>query len=61
MARRTHARFRRTSVLTLTAALLVLVPAGSAFACGGLVTSNGTVSLTRTTTLAAYHDGSSTT
>ena len=57
MARRTHARFRRTSVLTLTAALLVLVPAGSAFACGGLVTSNGTVSLTRTTTLAAYHDG----
>jgi Uncharacterized protein conserved in bacteria (DUF2330) len=57
MARRTHARLRRTSVLTLTAALLVLVPAGSAFACGGLVTSNGTVSLTRTTTLAAYHDG----
>ena len=38
MARRTHARFHRTSVLTLTAALLVLVPAGSAFACGGLVT-----------------------
>lgn len=55
MARRTHARLRRTSVLTVTA-LLVLVP-GSAFACGGLVTSNGTVSLTRTTTLAAYHDG----
>ena len=57
MARRTHARLRRTSVLMFTAALLVLVPAGSAFACGGLVTSNGTVSLTRTTTLAAYHDG----
>ena len=57
MARRTQARFHRTSILTLTAALAVLVPAGSAFACGGLVTANGTVSLTRTTTLAAYHDG----
>ena len=57
MARRTHARFHRTSILTLTAALVVLVPAGSAFACGGLVTANGTMSLTRTTTLAAYHDG----
>jgi Uncharacterized protein conserved in bacteria (DUF2330) len=57
MACRTHARFVRKSVLTLTAALLVLVPAGSAFACGALITPNGTVSLTRTTTLAAYHDG----
>ena len=57
MARRTHARFRRTSIVTLTAALLVLIPAGSAFACGGLITPNGTVNLTRTTTLAAYHDG----
>ena len=57
MAHRTHARFARKSVFTLTAALLVLVPTGSAFACGGLITPNGTVSLTRTTTLAAYHDG----
>ncbi|MGZ8651341.1 MAG: DUF2330 domain-containing protein [Actinomycetota bacterium] len=57
MARGRHARFARKSVLTVTAALLVLVPAGSAFACGGLVTPNGTVSLTRTTTLAAYHEG----
>jgi hypothetical protein len=57
MARRSHALLPRKAVLTVTAALLVLVPAGSAFACGGLVTSNGTVSLTRTTTLAAYHDG----
>jgi len=31
--------------------------AGSALACGGLVTPNGTVSLLKTTTLAAYHDG----
>ena len=57
MARRTHARFVRKTIFTLTAALLVLVPAGSAFACGGLITPNGTVSLTRTTTLAAYHNG----
>ena len=45
------------TVLTRTVALLVLVPAGSALACGGLVTPNGTVSLLRTTTLAAYHAG----
>jgi hypothetical protein len=28
-----------------------------ALACGGLIAPNGTISLTRTTTLAAYHDG----
>jgi hypothetical protein len=43
-------------VLALTS-LLVLVPTGAALACGGLVTPNGTVSLLRTTTLAAYHRG----
>ncbi len=47
---------RRTSFSALVA-LLVLVPTGSALACGGLVTPNGTVSLLKTTTLAAYHDG----
>ena len=57
MARRTQARLARMSILTVTAALLVFVPAGSALACGGLITPNGTVSLTRTTTLAAYHAG----
>jgi hypothetical protein len=31
--------------------------AGSALACGGLVTPNGTVNLLKTTTLAAYHEG----
>jgi hypothetical protein len=46
----------RTSVSTLVA-LLVLIPAGSALACGGLITPNGTVSLLKTTTLAAYHEG----
>jgi hypothetical protein len=37
--------------------ILLTVAAGSALACGGLVTPNGTVSLLKTTTLAAYHDG----
>src|SRR5262245_26529266 len=31
--------------------------AAPAVACGGLVGENGTIQLTRTTTLAAYHDG----
>jgi hypothetical protein len=35
----------------------VLVLAGPASACGGLVAPNGTVRLLRTATLAAYHDG----
>ena len=47
----------RTITLTVLAAGLVLGPAASAFACGGLVTPNGTVNLLRTTTLAAYHRG----
>ena len=38
-------------------AVLVLAPVGSAFACGALLAPNGTISLTRTTTLAAYHNG----
>jgi len=56
MARR-HARFARIGAVAAVSALLLVVPAGSALACGGLVTPNGTVSLTRTTTLAAYHAG----
>jgi hypothetical protein len=46
----------RLTVAAIVAAL-VLVPVGSAFACGALIAPNGTISLTRTTTLAAYHDG----
>ena len=38
---------RRLVVAGITAAL-VLVPAGSAFACGALLAPNGTISLTRT-------------
>ncbi len=35
----------------------VLIAAGPAAACGGLVGENGSISLLRTTTLAAWHDG----
>jgi hypothetical protein len=47
----------RAAAVAATAATLVLGSAVSALACGGLVAPNGTISLTRTTTLAAYHDG----
>ena len=35
----------------------LIVTAAPAVACGGLVGVNGTIKLTRTTTLAAYHNG----
>jgi hypothetical protein len=47
----------RAAVTVIAVVLAVLLPAGTALACGGLVAPNGTISLTRTTTLAAYHDG----
>src|SRR5436305_520296 len=47
---------RRLLVLTIAPALALLV-AAPAWACGGLIGPNGTVSLGRTTTLAGYHDG----
>src|SRR5881296_2168427 len=37
--------------------VLVLMVAGPALACGGLIGPNGGVSLVKTTTLAGYHDG----
>jgi hypothetical protein len=40
--------------LALAPIAALAAPAG---ACGGLVGENGTIQLTRTTTLAAYHDG----
>ena len=43
-----------TATLAVTA---VVLAAGPAAACGGLVGENGTIQLVRTTTLAAYHDG----
>src|SRR5262245_57585939 len=47
----------RTAVTAVVVTLAILLPTGTAFACGGLVAPNGTISLTRTTTMAAYHDG----
>jgi len=52
-----HRRSTRLAIVTGLALLLVAVPAGAAMACGGLVAPNGTISLLRTTTLAAYHRG----
>ena len=49
--------FARAAAVAMLTAILLTVAAGSALACGGLVTPNGTVSLLKTTTLAAYHDG----
>jgi hypothetical protein len=51
-----HAFARAAALATLTG-ILVVSGAGSALACGGLVTPNGTINLLKTTTLAAYHDG----
>jgi hypothetical protein len=50
---------RQLFVLGATAASVVMVvlAAGPAGACGGLVGANGTIKLSRTTTLAAFHDG----
>ena len=47
----------RAAVVSVIAATLILGSAASALACGGLIAPNGTISLLRTTTLAAYHDG----
>jgi hypothetical protein len=44
-------------VAALTVAAFVVSVAGPAGACGGLVGENGTIQLTKTSTLAAYHDG----
>jgi hypothetical protein len=49
--------FARAAAVAILTTVLLTVAAGSALACGGLVTPNGTVSLLKTTTLAAYHDG----
>jgi hypothetical protein len=48
---------RRVICFVALALAATVVTAGPAAACGGLVGENGTIQLTRTTTLAAYHDG----
>jgi hypothetical protein len=50
-------RFARALTLSILTAIMLTGAAGSALACGGLVTPNGTINLLKTTTLAAYHDG----
>jgi len=47
----------RAATFTILTAIMLTGAAGSALACGGLVTPNGTINLLKTTTLAAYHDG----
>ena len=49
----------RTTLLTALAigTAIVVLAASPAGACGGLVGENGSIQLTKTTTLAAYHDG----
>ena len=48
---------RRVAGVAVVALTLVVVAAAPAAACGGLVGENGTIQLTRTSTLAAWHDG----
>jgi hypothetical protein len=49
-------RRRLLPILVIVPAVLIMT-ASSAGACGGLVGENGTIQLTRTSTLAAHHDG----
>jgi hypothetical protein len=48
---------RRVICFVALALATTVVVAGPAAACGGLVGENGTIQLTRTSTLAAYHNG----
>jgi hypothetical protein len=48
---------RRVICFVALALTTIVTTAGAAAACGGLVGENGTIQLTRTTTLAAYHEG----
>ena len=49
-----HTRWALPSAVVVVALVLMSAPA---VACGGLVGENGTIQLTRTVTLAAYHKG----
>jgi hypothetical protein len=48
---------RRRTLTCIAFALAFLTLASPAFACGGLLSPNGSVNLVKTTTLAAYHNG----
>jgi hypothetical protein len=47
----------RRLTIPLSIVTVMVLAGGPAFACGGLINPNGTVSLVKTTTLAAYADG----
>ena len=51
---RSSCRLLAAVAVAAVGAVALARPAG---ACGGLVGENGTIQLTRTSTLAAYHDG----
>src|SRR4051812_3336366 len=60
MSRSTPVRRRHAPLVAAALSVFVGVAAmtsAPAAACGGLVGQNGTIQLSRTTTLAAYHDG----
>jgi hypothetical protein len=48
---------RRTLLAVFVAGVVIAAAAGPASACGGLVNANGSVTLVRTTTMAAFHQG----
>jgi Uncharacterized protein conserved in bacteria (DUF2330) len=48
---------RRLGIIVPAAVLGLLLTAGPALGCGGLIGPNGAVNLLRTTTFAGYHDG----
>ena len=48
---------RRLLTIAAATTMLLLLTAGPAMACGGLIGPNGAVNLLRTTTFAGYHDG----
>jgi hypothetical protein len=48
---------RRLGIILPAALLGLLLTAGPALACGGLIGPNGAVNLLRTSTFAGYHDG----
>ena len=48
---------RRVMAVTAGAVVAILMSAGPALACGGLIGPNGAVNLTRTTTFAGYANG----
>jgi hypothetical protein len=53
----TNRRPRRLAAAVLASSAALVATATPAGACGGLVGENGTIQLTKTSTLAAYHDG----